>query len=577
MTQPAPQVPAASLVCPLETRDIVDRVVLFCEKLSDISYYTYQSLFTRRIVESVLENDGDTITGLWSRQCGKTEDVATVCIGLAVLMPVLSREFPDDPRFKPFKKGFLVGVYAPIQDQANISFSRMRDKINSEVGEAILADEELDVQVVTNRGDTLTFSNGSIIISKSASPDTQIEGKTHHLVICEEAQKLTRAKVEKEIRPMLAATNGTMVKIGTAWESRGGFHVSITHNEEERKRGGKRNHFEFPYDIVIAEKRRAYDRDGNPFHLNYEKFVANEIRRLGGTDSDEFKMNFRCLWQESRVIAIRPDVFEAAMDTTLTAGARRGGFQVAGLDIGKVTDSTVLTVMNVDLAHPIRNPFTLPDAEEEKQIYYSKYITDWLELGGSFEGSAGQYRKLIEYLEMTSVQVLCIDCTSIGDPVFERIEAMIGGTVICVPFRFGPVSKSELYKYYLQEVNSGRVRYAASKQTRERFEYRKFLAEHLDLDKEDRGGYVICRAPEGGHDDYPDSAALACWAEKVAADQVMPEVQVTTAPWGHGGSESWRGEKVQDEQDSAVGAKSILEMMARSGGTRASRYQRGRR
>lgn len=564
------------LVCPLSTRDIVDRIVLFCEGLSDVKFYTYQSLFARRIVESVLENDGADITGLWARQCGKTETVADVGIGLAVILPVLAREFPDDKRFMPFAKGFWAGIYAPVQDQAQIAFTRMREKVNSPEGKAILEDEEIGVEVLTNRGDVLTFSNGSIIIAKTASPDTQIEGKTHHLVFLEEAQKLSRTKVEKEILPMLAFTNGSMVKIGTAWESRGGFHVSIQQNIDTYQAGGKRNHFEFPVDIVISEKRRMFELSGNPKHLNYEKFVDKELAKMGGRETDEFKMNFRCMWKESRVIAVSEHVFAEAADMSLEAGPRRYGVQVGGLDIGKIHDVTVLTSMLIHLDRPIRNYATIGDVNEDKQKYYPKTIVDWLELGGSFEGSNGQYNRLVEYLLQTSIQVLVIDCTAMGDPVFERIEYMIGGSIVCVPYRFTSLSKSLLYKYYLQELNSGRVRYAAGGATMTRPEWIKFRGEHLDLDKEEFGGYTLCRAPEGGHDDYPDSAALACWGEKVLEDVRMPEIEISSAS-DYGGGASRRREAPMAETELGGGRGTILEMMAKASGERASRYARGRR
>jgi phage terminase large subunit-like protein len=332
----------------------------------------------------VLNSDGSVITALWARQCGKTETVANVCVGLAVILPALAQQFPDDPRFMPFKDGFLVGVYAPIDAQAKISFGRMRDVVTSEHGQEVLSDPDIDVDLVTNRSDVLGFSNGSRILAKSASPETQIEGDTHHLVICEESQRLLRAKVDKEISPMLASTNGTMVKIGTAWHSRGGFHVSIQQNLEIRRKGGPRNHFEFPYEIVIAEKRRMYDHEkatkgvGDPFHLNYEAFIAKEIQRLGGVDSEEFKMNYRCLWQESRIIAINMRKFSDAALLRAECGRARGGFQVAGLDIGKTIDATVLTIGMVDKDRPIVNTRYMPGSDEDKQFYYQKTIIDWL-------------------------------------------------------------------------------------------------------------------------------------------------------------------------------------------------------
>lgn len=527
-------------VCPLTTRELVDRILMFVDALAEIRLYTYQSLFARRVVEDVLEAGGSTITGLWARQSGKTESIADIVIGLCVLLPTLARAFPDDVRLRSFAKGFWVGIYAPVQEQAQISFGRMREKVNSENGQAILQDEELNTRVVGNRSDSLTFSNGSYVYSRTASPDAQVEGKTYHLLCLEEAQKLSPVKVEKELRPMLKATHGTCCMIGTAWESRGGFHRTIQQNIDVHDKGGARNHFEFPYDIVIAEKRRAFEQDGNPFHLNYEKSLKGDIFRLGGEAearrNPEFQMNYMCLWRESRVIAIREDVFRAGGLTFLEAGRRRGALQVGGLDIGKIIDSTVLTVGEVDMANPIHNPFYLPEADLDKQNYYVKTIVDWLELGGSFEGNTGQYRMLVEYLMDMSVAILVVDCTAIGDPVFERIQALVGDSINCVPYRFGGVSKSILYKYYLQEVHASRLLYPAGEQTRGTQEFQKFVSENLALDRIEHAGYATCQAPEGEHDDYPDSAALMCWGEKVMEEYFMPDIQVSSAPSGGGGS-----------------------------------------
>lgn len=536
--------------CDLTTPELIERIMAFVELFSNVKLYTYQKLFAYRIVESVLNCDGAIVTGLWARQCGKTETVASLSVGLAVILPVLATTFPGDARLRPFAKGFKIGIYAPIEKQALLSFDRMRKTVISPFTTEILNDDEIGVTVTASRGDTIAFSNGSVIIARTASGQSQIEGETHHLVICEEAQKLLRSKVEKEIRPMLASTNGTMVNIGTAWESRGGFHHTIQKNVELYKTTGIRNHFEFPYDIVIAEKERAYSLEKklfkadphnnpapNPFHLNYQKFVDSELVRLGSADTEEFKMNFRCLWMESRVIAITEAVLKGMRADTVEAGPRRGPCIVAGLDIAKTNDATVLTLMEVNKRSPIVNPHYLEGADTDKQFYYQKCVVDWLQMQGSFEGNTGQYQTLINYLRMTNVQVLCIDATAMGDPVFERIEAMIGDQIRCIPYRFTSMSKSLLYKYYMQELNAGRLFYANGPITKaERQEHKWFEKQHLDLDRQSNGGYVVYLAPEGEHDDYPDSAALACWAEKMSDSLQMPTITSSSAPQGWGGT-----------------------------------------
>lgn len=520
--------------CPLSTRDLVDKILQFCEILAGVKLYTYQSLFVRRIIESVIINDSARITVLCARQVGKSEAISACAAGLATILPVLASEFDTDKRLMPFgaiagaTSKFSIGIFAPIEKQAKIPYERTQAIFASEHGMAVLSD--LGIRVTASRGDRLSLSTGAMISCTTASPQSKIEGGTHHLVILEEAQLISRAKIDKEILPMLASTAGSVVSIGTAWESRGGFHTQIQQNLEQHAATGVRDHFEFPYDIVLVEKRKAYEKDGNPWHLRYEKFIDSEIKRLGGTENIEFKMNFKCAWNESRVIAVNKGLFLSMGDPNVEAFPRKDSFQVAGLDIGKISDSTVLTTMSIDLANPVINEYALPGADSDKQIYYPKRITDWLQLGGSFEGDTGQYKRLIEHLMMSNVKILVIDSTAIGDPIFERIQDMVGDSIVCVSFKFSSASKSLLYKYYLQELHARRISYAAGPNTVQTTEFMKFKNEHLNLDKVVAGGYTLCQAPDGEHDDYPDSAALACWAEKLKDEVMMPTIEVSSTP-----------------------------------------------
>lgn len=516
-------------ICDLDTPDLIDMILTFTAALTGIKFYNYQFIFCRRIVESVLENDGEEITGLWSRQSGKTEALADLGFSLCILLPTLAQAFPDDPRLSSYKTGFWIGIYAPIASQAAISFNRMRKLSTRAATLEVMSDPEVNVKVEVSRGDTVTFSNGSMIEAHSASPDSQIEGKTWHLVMLEESQKLTQTKVEKEIGPMLTSTNGTMVKIGTAWISRGGFHKSIQQNLEIWKKTGKRNHFEFPYDLVIAEKNKAYAEDKNPFHLKYEKWIKKQIVRLGGVDSIEFKMNFRCLWNESRLLAINPEVLRQVGLSEIEMGVPfTGGFRVGGIDIGKVSDSTVVTVIDVDMANPVVNKIRLEGQDDDRQVYYRKCIQDWFVTQGAFEGTDGQYEQVVEFIINSGIRVLAVDSTGIGDAFYERLEAMLGTNVILIPCNFAIQNKARYYKYFIQELHAYRLYYPAGPLTRDSEAYRRWIQECEDLDRVQHGLYVTYQHPdgEGYHDDFPDSAALACWAEKLAPSLEMGEMEV---------------------------------------------------
>lgn len=521
------------LVCELTTPELIDKIISFMEILGGIRLYAYQVLLVRRIIESVLSRDGADISALFARQSGKTASISLVCSGLPVLLPVLGKTFRGDTRLAPFARGFNIGIYAPIDKQAKIPFGRIRSILSSKENQEILQDEELDVEVTTNRSDCIGLSNGSEIICRTASPDSQIEGETHHLVILEEAQRLTRQKVEKEINPMLSSTNGTMCRIGTAWMSRGGFHQTIQRNVDAYRNGGPRNHFEFPYDVIIDEKRRMYEFEvrtlgiGKEEHLNYEKYITSQIEKLGGTNNEEFKMNYMCLWSESRIIAVGERLLKVASDPKREAGPSKMGIQIAGLDLGKTIDPSVLTVIELDRTKPILNTLPLDTPTDKRQKYYKKHILDWFQIDGAFEGNTGQYIQLIRFLEQFSVQLMVVDATSIGDVVVERLQEMVGDHITLIPYMFNLPSKANLYKYYLQEFNAGRLTFPAGSNTRTRRVFKEFWHQHEVLDKVEKGAYVTCEAPEGEHDDYPDSGALAVWGEREIDSLEMPEMECT--------------------------------------------------
>ena len=65
----------------------------------------------------------------------------------------------------------------------------------------------------------------------SGAKGTNIESKSFHIVIVEEAQDMDSHKVKKSIHPMLSAYNGTIIKIGTPNNKRCDFLDAINRNK----------------------------------------------------------------------------------------------------------------------------------------------------------------------------------------------------------------------------------------------------------------------------------------------------------------------------------------------------------
>ena len=500
----------------ISTTELVDRIYNFCEAYSGRVMYKYQTQFSKRIIRSVLENDGAEITALFARQSGKTETIAITVGGLMIILPQLANMpmFADDPRLNMFKDGFWVGIFAPSQRQAQITYRRMKSRIQCKESIAILEDPDFRLEFTTSNGQTVALSNGSFVTAISASDGSNIEGESFKFIICEEAQDISNYKIRKSIHPMGAAYNATICKIGTATTFKGDFYEAIQRNKKdfEEKRIKVRNHFEYNYKVV------------QKYNPRYAKYVEREKRSLG-ENSDEFRMSYNLEWIISRGMFIDIDEFEESCGDTFLDRVDRDlqANHVGGIDVGggsdrksKDSDSTVVTIVEVDWDNPVLMESSYNEETQEEEVYlaYNSYIKDWLEITPEIaKDYEEQYAIIMDYLKNFRMAKLVVDATresSLG----QRIRANVKYEVEL--FVFSTKSKSELYKNLDKEINSGRAKYPNSKETQDTKEYKKFIQQMADLQKGYSGSNLVVSHPDerGAHDDYPDSWALALWGAR---------------------------------------------------------------
>ena len=172
----------------ISTTELVNMIYNFCEIYSGKVMYAYQTQFSKRIIRSVLENDGAEITALFSRQSGKTETIAITVGGLMIILPEMAKMpmFADDQRLSMFKDGFWVGIFAPSQRQAQITYGRMKSRLQCKESVAVLEDPDFRLEFTTSNGQTVALSNGSFCTAISASDGSNIEGESFKFIICEE-------------------------------------------------------------------------------------------------------------------------------------------------------------------------------------------------------------------------------------------------------------------------------------------------------------------------------------------------------------------------------------------------------
>ena len=153
---------------------LVEKVMQFMEVLVGHKLHPYQSPLARRIIESVIINDGEEVTALAARQSGKSETIANTVATLMVLLPRLAKMYPD--LLGKFGDGIWVGMFAPIQSQVETLYSRTVSRLTSEHALEVLGDPEIDDLVGKTPGVVRNIKlkkSGSTLMMMTANPTSK--------------------------------------------------------------------------------------------------------------------------------------------------------------------------------------------------------------------------------------------------------------------------------------------------------------------------------------------------------------------------------------------------------------------
>lgn len=214
------------------TKEIVEKLIVLGEEMMGTKLYDYQKEFLFAILKSFIDNDGDTITALISRQAGKTHvDGAAICI-LLVVIPAMAKYYE---KLSPYKNGVKVGAYSPVTGQVETLLYRVKNALRSYGSQGIMADRDINCEFIPGEGD-INLSNGSYFIAKGAGGNSKLESKTHDIIFIDEAQSIDDAKLLYSIRPMGASKNATFVYTGTCYTHKSEFYLEC---EAGKKKLGK--------------------------------------------------------------------------------------------------------------------------------------------------------------------------------------------------------------------------------------------------------------------------------------------------------------------------------------------------
>jgi hypothetical protein len=485
--------------------ELIDKILKFMVVLVGYDLHPYQKPLARRFIESVIINDGEEVTALAARQSGKSETIANVVATLMVLLPRLARIYPD--LLGKFKNGVWIGMFAPIQSQADTLFGRTVSRLTSERATEILGDPEIDDAPGKNPGVTRNIklkNSGSVLMMMTANPRAKIESKSFHIIIIDECQEADDFVVSKSIAPMGAYYNATIVKTGTPTTSKNNFYRAIQLNKRRQTgRNARQNHFQWDW------------RDVAKCNPNYEKFIKKEMLRIG-EDSDEFQMSYNCKWLLERGMFVTSSIMEDLGDTSQeTVKNWHNSPVVVGIDPARKMDSTVVTVVWVDWDRP------------DEFGYYDHRVLNWLEING--DDWEEQYFQIVQFLDNYDVLAIGIDSNGVGDAVAQRLKVLMPRANV-VGLSSSPSEQSKRWKHLQALIQRKMVSWPAHAKSRRLRSWKRFYQQMVDAEVKYKGPNFMVEAPDEAHahDDFVDSLAIAC---SMTQDLVMPTIEVSTSPF----------------------------------------------
>ena len=485
------------------------KLVIFTEEFCDVEFFPYQVPIAYRFIESIVIGDGEELTVIATRQSGKSEVLSNVIASLMVILPKLSVVYPL--WLSKFSKGLWCGVFAPTEDQADTVFSRIVTRLTSDHALAFLLDPEIDDKASSGgargKGKIVSLKNsGSLCRMQTCNPKAKIESKTYHFAVVDEAQGADEFVIAKSIKPMLAFNNGTIALTGTASRQKSYFYKMIQFNKRRdinNKRGQRQSHFE--YDWRTAAK----------YNENYGKFISKEKVRIG-EDSDEFRMSYLNHWMLEKGMFVTEDRLSRLYDASMPIVSEWWRTPIViGIDVARSNDSTVATAVWVDWDHP------------DGLGFFEHRVLDWLELHDTDWES--QYFKIVDFVRNYEVMRVGIDAQGVGGAVAERLALLLPDIEV-LSMSSDAKAQNERWVHLTELIQRTQLVIPGHSKARRTRRWKKFNQQMLDLERINRGPYLLAEAPDerGAFDDYPDSLALAC---AMTVHDIMPTVSVAENPF----------------------------------------------
>lgn len=464
----------------------------------DITFYPYQELVSDKILEALIQNlrltsnaSEEEIKNLklveipieFSRQSGKTTAIVYTVEFILTWLSVY------------FERQINVGIFAPQIEQAKTDFERLKVALRR-IKDMIEVDEATEREIKEQENaKTLVLPDGSSCYIAPVTKTSKPESKTLDLIIFEEAQDLDDRIVQESIWPIGSSTNAPRIYVGTA-----GTRICYFY-----RLGQSGKAIKLYYNDIVEQRRETFFRTNDAHHLIYEQTVKQEIENQG-IESDEIQRPYFGKWLIGTGQFVTQEDLDKLYDTKengyvkddkpadrMPAYHHKEMYCYAGIDTAKNPDSTVVTILRYN---------------KDKKI---KEVLHWLELRG--DNYKDQFDIICQFLGNYNIQAIAIDSTGQGDfmpDMFERETSWHDENSGLYRVKFSAVSKDMIYKNLKVSIKE----FLTTLPKLDKKHGERLRQQMLDLQQEYKGQLLSVHHPDSpdGHDDYPDSWALAEWA-----------------------------------------------------------------
>ncbi len=303
----------------------------------------------------------------------------------------------------------------------------------------------------------LAFKSGGVEHFKSAdNPDT-LRGSGLKRVVIDEAARCQRDVWEEVIRPAVSDTHGS-VMFGSTPKGKNWFYEIYTRGQDPLQPEFKSWKFPSSNNPLISPEDLQHARESLPVDVFNQEYMAEFLDNNAGV--------FRNVAACTKSVATPPIP---------------GASYIAGLDLARLTDFTVLTILD----------------PAGRQVFLDRFnLLDW----------AIQKQRVIDAVKRYNKASLLLDSTGIGDPIYDDLRRAgldVDG------YKFTNESKGKLIESLMLAFEKGEIRILDDPTQRNELDIYEYTI--------NRSGTVSYNAPDGYHDDTVIALALAWWKRSGAA------------------------------------------------------------